>query len=121
MSITRYDPELDADACNLMAVVPLGEYVLHVDYANDLAEARQDYANLASTSGDMLKLAVARAEKAEAVVELARQFMACVDTMEETYAGKRPWKNIQVVMRLNAECLAAKEAMCVAIRKNVTV
>ena len=82
-----------------------------------IAEARQDYANLASTSGDMLKLAQARAEKAEAVAELARQFMACVDTMEETYAGKRPWKNIQVVMRLNAECLAAKEALCVAIRK----
>ena len=65
-----------------------------------------------------LSAIVARLEAAEAVVELARQFMAWVDTMEETYAGKRPWKNIQVVMRQNAECLAAKDALCAAIRKS---
>ena len=36
-----------------------------------IAEAAEDYANLASTSGDMLKLAVARAEKAEAALATA--------------------------------------------------
>ena len=66
MSITRYLNDPITRFGGWMVEHPDGLYVRHTDHAAAIAEAREDYANLTSTSGDMLKLAVARAEKAEA-------------------------------------------------------
>ena len=71
--IQRYDPEPDADACSRMAVVPLGEYVLHVDYANDLAamQARAEKAEAAIADiTAKLSVMLARAERAEYFVRI---------------------------------------------------
>jgi len=82
-----------------------------------IAEAAEDYANLASTSGDLLKLAVARAEKAEAVVELARRWLHCADTINETFGSHGPIKDTGTISRQNVEYTDATDAMCAAIRK----
>ena len=74
MSITRYDPEPDADACSRMAVVPLGDYVSYSDHAAAIAEARH-VAELAK-SDELLRAAVARAEKAEKTLRLWREAYA---------------------------------------------
>ena len=82
-----------------------------------IAEARQDYANLASTSGDMLKLAVARAEKAEVVAELARRWLHCADVINETFGSHGPIKDTETLSRRNVEYMDATDAMCAAIRQ----
>ena len=71
MSIARYMNDPITRVGGWMVPHADGLYVRHTDHAAAIAEARQDYANLASTSGDMLKLAVARAEKAEAALATA--------------------------------------------------
>ena len=80
MSIARYMNDPITRVGGWMVPHADGLYVRHTDHAAAIAEARQDYANLASTSGDMLKLAVARAEKAEAALEAYKVREIAVNT-----------------------------------------
>ena len=103
MSITRYINDPITRVGGWMVPHADGLYVRYADHIADIAaklaamqaraeaaesaiaEARQDYANLASTSGDMLKLAVARAEKAEADLEAYKA--------RKTSINPWPWRN----------------------------
>ena len=78
--IQRYDPDPTASYDIDMIPTPDGPFVSYTDHAAAIAEAREDYANLTSTSGDMLKLAVARAEKAEADHEAYKAREIAVNT-----------------------------------------
>ena len=71
MSITRYNHDPCTSFDGRMMPHPNGRYVLHYDHAMDKADAAQDYANLASATNDLLRIAQARAEKAEAALATA--------------------------------------------------
>ena len=80
MNITRYRPP-DGDYYHDDS----GFFVSYDDHVAAIAEAAEDYANLASTSGDLLKLAVARAEKAESDLEAYKA--------RKTSINPWPWRN----------------------------
>ena len=68
-----------------------------------------------------LSAIVTRLEAAENVVELARQWLHCADTINETFGSHGPIKDTETFTRQNADYMAAMDAMCAAIRKIVTV
>jgi len=61
---------------------------------------------------------VARLEAAENVLELARRWLHCADTINETFGSHGPIKDTETFTRQNADYMAAMDAMCAAIRKS---
>jgi len=68
-------------------------------------------------SAAALDVMESRAEAAESVVELARRWLHCADTINETFGRHGPIKDYRLFSRQNAEYMAAMEAMCAAIRQ----
>ena len=115
--IQRYDPDPTASYDIDMIPTPDGPFVSYTDHAAALAEVAEDYANLASTTNDLLRIAQARAEAAEAVVELARRWLHCADVINETFGSHDPIKDTETLSRRNVEYMDATDAMCAAIRQ----
>ena len=104
MSITRYLNDPITRFGGWMVPHADGLYVRYADHLADIA------AKLAAMQ--------ARAEAAEAVVELARRWLHCADVINERFGSHGPIKDTETLSRRNVEYMDATDAMCAAIRQS---
>ena len=83
---------------------------------NRLEESRLDADHIDRLTRDLAAMQ-ARAEAAENVVELARQWLHCADVINETFGSHGPIKDTETLSRRRVEYMDATDAMCAAIRK----
>jgi len=84
---------------------------------NRLEESRLDADHIDRLTRELAAMQ-ARAEKAEAVAELARRWLHCADVINETFGSHGPIKDYRLFSRQNADYMAAMDAMCAAIRQS---